>query len=468
MAIWSKLLLSRFAIPAVGLLALTAMAVSYVYFPRQYWVIMKFMIAAPALRPFVDWEWIPAAVRCWAEGVNVFEGIPCYEVWPNLGFNYSPLWLTFTFLQAGAAWVNATMLAVIALFFMSLATLPLPRTPQSQIVLMLSALSPAAFLGFERGNADLMMFLLVMMALNLSLLTLPARLVGYALLTLAGLLKFYPFVALFLALRERVGVLAVVAMTSVMALAALVLAYHQELRSIAGNLPSFPDIHVQFVGARNLAVAVGVATANIFGLFAPPEGARAIGHAVAIAAQPVLTLLALAAAVLVVRRCRLVDAIGQLSAREAHYLIVGAAILCGCFFVVHNVIYRGIFVLLVLPGLFALSAVVDNPPGCRLIRVVCLAIPFALWTRFFHMGITAASGWSEAPLYGVDPYVAFPGFTLHYLLWIAHEVIWWGLIVLLLAVLGVFATLSDAWALLCRIGIVPPTWVPLRRGTTQQ
>lgn len=460
----SKLLLSRFTISVVGLFALAAMVAIHVYFPRQYWLIMKFMIFGPAPRPFVDWEWIPAAIRCWAEGVNVFEHIPCYEIWPHLGFNYSPLWLNLTFLQAGAAWVNATMLAVIALFCLSLATLPPPRTLRSQVILVLSALSPAAFLGFERGNADLIIFLLVMMALNLSVLALPARLVGYALLTFAGLLKFYPFVALILVLRERVCVLIAVALASGAALATLILAYHQELRWMAGNLPGFPDIHVQFIGAENLAVAIGVATANILGAIMDPGMARATGVIVARGVQPILGFAALLGALAVARRCDLADALARLSTRQRNYLIVGAALLCGCFFAIQNVIYRGIFVLLVLPGLMALSGQMTSRLGRRLFGAVCMAVPFALWKRFFDMGITAASHWSEGPFYGVDPYVAFPGLTLHYLLWIANELIWWGLIVLLLAVLGAFTVRSPVWALLCRIGVLPPGWAPVRHG----
>ena len=365
--------------------------------------------------------------------------------------DYSPLLLRLSFLGSGEAWKNPAVLSVCVLFFLSLATLPPAERPRDQAILLLAALSSSIWLGIERGNVDLALFLMVIAALNLGLLALPCRLAGYALLIFAGLLKFYPFVSLIVVLRERVSVLIGVALGAAAALLALVLAYHQELGRTAANLPTPSYMNLQF-GAANLAVLLGVTAANILrlALHYDSAAARAAGAAVTRAALPILTVLAILGAVTIGRRCRLPAVLPLLSERLTGYLVVGAALICGCFFAVNSHVFRGMYLLLALPGLAALSREVAQPMGQRFFGTVCIAIPFVLWQPFFDMCLIVASHWRSPRGHFDNPYDAFPGFTLDYLLWLASELAWWWIITVLLAILGAFVLRSEAWALLCR------------------
>jgi hypothetical protein len=453
MATISRLLLSRFAVPLTGLLSLAAAIVIYLHFPGLWWSIKKMLVFGTPPEPFGDWRMVPAAAKCWSEGVNVYIDNTCTETGRLLGFNfnYSPLWLRMPFLQHAEQWVNETMLAVIVLFFLSLATLPPPRGPRAQMIALLATLSSSTFLAFERGNADLIMFVLVVLAVNLGLLALPFRLVSYTVFTLIGLLKFYPFVALFVALRERVSVLIAVAIASVAAFALLILTFHQELGLMAKGLPKPSYVYLQF-GSANLPVALGVSATNILRtmLHYDTAEARVAGALVARGAFPLLIVTALVAAVAVGRMSDLPNTLERLSARQTSYLVVGAALICGCFFAMNSVVYRGVYLLLVLPGLSGLSDQVPAPLGRRLFGAACFAIPFVLWKPFFDMCLALANHWAGAPAQFADPYEIFPGLSMGFVLWLSVELAWWWLIILFLAILGSFALRSDAWALVSR------------------
>ena len=56
--------LFRLAVPAIGLFALTSFVVLFLYAPDTYYRILRAVLQVPRPRPFVDWEYIYAAVRC--------------------------------------------------------------------------------------------------------------------------------------------------------------------------------------------------------------------------------------------------------------------------------------------------------------------------------------------------------------------------------------------------------------------
>jgi hypothetical protein len=109
--------------------------------------------------------------------------------------------LRATFLELGEHWINVTMLSVCVLFLLSLATLTPPHNWRDLIIALFATLSSATFLAAERGNADLILFLMIVAGINLRVLPLAFRLGGYGLIIIAGLVKFYPLVALIVALR---------------------------------------------------------------------------------------------------------------------------------------------------------------------------------------------------------------------------------------------------------------------------
>lgn len=448
----SKFALSRFLVPAAGLGAFAVATLLYLGDRPAYVQVMTALMKLPAPRPFVDWEWIPSAVRCWSDGVNVYVNNTCYQVWPNQTFNYSPLWLRASFLRSGESWTNAFMLSVCVLFFLWLATLPPPRRARDQVIALLAALSCATVLAMERGNADLVIFLFVMAALNLRRLALPFRLAGYALLALAGLLKFYPFMALVIVLRERFAIVASVATASAAALLALAISYREELGWMAQNLPH-PSYYTLQFSAANLPVGLGVTVAKLLekGAHQGPDAARTIGGMVSLALLPLFVIAAAVAALALGRRTRLPSALAELPPYASDALVVGAALICGCFFAIPSVIYRGIFLLLTLPGLALLAQRLGDAPGRKVLGAACAAAPFVLWVPFLAWCLSQAGLGADLPYQG-SPYGSFPGLTLGYLLWLAGELGWWLIVTVLLSVLGAFAVRTELWAALSRLG----------------
>jgi hypothetical protein len=67
----------------------------------------------------------------------------------------------------------------------------------------LACTSPIVIYGLERGNFDIIIFIMLVAAGVLSTGKLTSRILSYALMLLAGLLKFYPLIALWAVLRER-------------------------------------------------------------------------------------------------------------------------------------------------------------------------------------------------------------------------------------------------------------------------
>jgi hypothetical protein len=170
-------------------------------------------------------------------------------------FAYSPIWLRATFLPA---WNNWMGLAMDAAFFLSLGLLPQSRRPSDIVVAVLATFSGACAYALERANIDVVIFLLVVCGGWCWARSSSVRLVGYGLMTFAGLLKFYPLVLFLLFLRERMTYFIALSIAAFTLLAGFVWRFHGELREMAKNLPSFPNFTITF-GYRQLPFELSLA-----------------------------------------------------------------------------------------------------------------------------------------------------------------------------------------------------------------
>ena len=461
MVISLRPLIFRFAVSACGLLVLSFFTFIYMKYPHVYIKLIQGIIKFRSPHPFIDWEYIPSAIRCWSEGVDVYWDNTCYN--SDLGnpqpFPYSPLLLRATFLAGDEHWINVTMLSVCVLFLLSLASLSPPHTWRDLIITLFATVSSATFLGVERGNADLILFLMIVAGIHLRALPLAFRLGGYGLIVLAGLVKFYPFVALIVVLRERLPVIAAVAVASMAALATL-LFYHRELDLMFANLPGPCYFTMQF-GSANLPGGIGVSVGKAMERlgYADADAARAIGALVSRAILPILVVSAITAAFVIARRCDLRCIEARLPTHQLDFLVAGAALISGCFFASQNVVYRGIYLLLALPGLAELSRQIPTPLGRRLFGSAGAAIVFVLWTPLLDQclklaGLSVRLNYiGGAPrnvmLHHYSNYNNFQTSPLGYVLWLASELAWWWIITLLLAVLGAFIGRTELW-MFCR------------------
>ncbi len=439
-------LLPRFVIPAIGLASMALLSFLYVIQPHAYQSIMEALIRFPGPHPFADWDWLQSNIRCWAQGADAYNRT-CFAVWPDVLFDYSPLWLRASFIPTETEWLIPIALSMNALFLLSLALLPSPGTKTGFLLTLLATLSSATALGLERANADVAMFLLVIVGVSLCTLRLPFRLVGYALLTVAGLLKFYPMVALAIALRERPAVAVAVAVAAAAALAALLFGYPEELMLVVRNLPKASSFTLQF-GAADLPSGLGAITAKL--LYQDSTDARGIGKLLSDGLLLLSMVLAVMIAVSLGRRYSLQSAMARLPAGQANFLVAGAALICGCFFVGQNVIYRGIFLLLALPGLLALSHHLPTPQARAAFGSTCLAISFVLCILFIEWCLGIAGLLHTRPDYQADPYLVLPDIPVGFMVWLCSELAWWWIVTVLLAVLGTFVLNSELWTVLTR------------------
>jgi hypothetical protein len=332
-------------IPVIGLTLVALFTILYVNHTYLYNKTISAIIAYPPpySHPFIDWKWIPSSIECWHRVVDVYLSIPCYA--PSLNglsptFDYSPLWLRLTFIRFAEGWTNLFGLSFAVVFFLSLTLMPLQRMGIFDFVIMLlSAISSATVLLLERANADLIMFFMIILGVSACGSWLPARLGGYGLITLAGLLKFYPMIALIITIRERPLIFATIALAVIAALAAFVSIYYKELVLVVGGLVSGAAIFnpVNW-GAKQLPGGLSFIISRVAAKLFHQDAMSAdtIGQFLYSILLLLLVVQALATAIWLGHRSRLQYAVADLSLRETEFLLAGAALICGCFFTGDN------------------------------------------------------------------------------------------------------------------------------------
>jgi hypothetical protein len=119
-------------------------------------------------------------------------------------------------------------------------------------------------------------------------------------------------------------------------------------------------------------------------------------------------------------------------------LLAGALLLVGCFFAGQNIGYRGVFLFLVMPGLYALGRDALGGPMATAARSVSFAIPLLMWSEAIRLWVHLAINRHYPPF----AYASVIDQPCNLLAWLAREAGWWLLIAVLAAVILGF--LADA------------------------
>jgi hypothetical protein len=355
-------------IPAAGVVAMIALALLYYLEPRAYYRVFKFIGIAPLRYPFLDLQFILASVHCWQQGIDVYVNDPCDVL--GRPFDYSPLWLRFTFLP-GTNWTNPLGLCLIVAFLLALAILPPPRSARELLLRLAATLSPITTFAVERGNIDLLMFVMAAAAGVLLLKPLRGRIAAYAMIVMAGLLKIYPFVLLVLTLHERPRVFLWINGAAAAVVLATGFYFHEEFVKAVLN-----TISEGRIGAYYLPDAI----ADMIGTALNPEF------------SPLLVRLVISVALFfamagwffcLVRWHDFRSALAHLPEPEKMFLLIGAALIGGCFFTGSIYGFRGIHLLFTLPGLLAMAHM-GNDIGVRKAAVqVYVLVVVLMWAPFF-------------------------------------------------------------------------------------
>jgi hypothetical protein len=397
--------LLRLCAPAGGLLFLLLGAFLW-HSDRALYFRGLGLLGVPALpSPFADWDAVVHLMQCAHRGVNVYVPNQCGT------FMYTPLWGWTRLIPRAPAWIDGIGLAIDAAFFASLWFAARPRSWRDTAVIVAASLSTAVIYAVERANVDLIIFVLLIAGAALAPREPMRRIAGYLVILLAGLLKFYPFAAFVIALRERTPRFFGIAIVATAALATLLLYMRPELAPLAANLP----------GGRYGSDAFG---ANNLVYLLEATGASQL---ISILALAILGLCAAAAAVSLARDGGFVFAFSQTTERDRTSLVMASAVIVGCFFAGQSILYRAIFLIPVVGGLCALRRAAPRP-GLRS-RLAGL------------IGASLGLMW-EGAVHGV----LFPGHGIPALYLLLREVLWWWVIANLTAVLIVFTATSEALA----------------------
>src|SRR6185437_11070921 len=260
----------------------------------------------------------------------------------------SPFWLDVApgFLTAqDAVWLGA---ALDLLFIAALPFILRPRSLAEAGIFALAATSTMVVYALERGNIDIIVFLLIAAAGILHGREIGRRAPAYALCLLGAVLA-----ALlgFLALDGA------------------------RLPEALANVPHAASLFTDAFSARNLPEGVAQLLPNL---------SPGVGTVVAAA---VLALLLVAGASRVRRVLRLLGpADHDGDSREAMHLLLGGTLLVACFFAGDNVGYRGILFLLVLPGLLAQRRAADDPAVRRWLAQMTAAVIILMWGECLRRG----------------------------------------------------------------------------------
>lgn len=390
--------------PAATALALFAFfAALYVSGQREtYSGLLKAWGMRPYPWPFLDTDTVLSAVRCLNAGIDAYAANPCD---PELrAYDYSPLWMGLTAFPVTTAWIPWVGCAFFACFVAGLAMLPAGRTREATILVLLGLVSTPVMLGVERGNNDLVVFLVVAGMASLLASAHPARRwAGYALGVLAGLLKYYPLLTMAAALRERPGRFFAIAAAAIVVTGLFIALTWANLSRALAIIPTGSPYYYMF-GAKNLAFGIQL-------LFKLPDWFTPLVRAA-------LTVGALALGLRLGLRASTADAIGRLTPREASFLMVGALMALGCFLSAQNIIYRTLDLLLVLPSFTALRIL----GGPRRLTTGVWVVLGLLWHEWY----------SRAVLVFTPKVAGKLGMWLEVTIgWLPRELAWWWLVVVL-------------------------------------
>jgi hypothetical protein len=374
----------------------------------RYWGVVPFRI------PFLDVSFVLAAWDCARQGWDVISDNPCDLL--RRPFDYSPIWLVAAPIPLSLRDITAVGLVLDLLFIASLSLLPPPQRPVELLLMLAATLSTMVAFALERANSDVLLFVLALAAGGLAERGPAARTVGYALALLSALLKYYPIMVLIVLFRERLAVFIAVAMIVAGSLAIFWAAYHIEIVRGWANIATGP-YNTDLFAAKNLPFLIGIMVESGA---APSRFAAAVGWVVTAGLYGGLVCATLAICRRLSRFAELRAAIAELPALEQVLMVIGSAVIAGCFFARQCIGYRGIFLLLVLPGLLALSR-----SAGRGLRALCLGTAIVIVLLMWGECLRQAFG---------------GGFGF----WLLRELGWWWSVSVMLALVADFIRESPA------------------------
>ena len=362
--------------------------------------------------PFLDLDNVFAAIECKARGLDPIIENPCDPLARTL--SYPPTWLVIVpgWMGRGATLPAGIVLTIV--FLASVAAVLRPASWRGLALSLTAGMSVMTVFEVERANIDSVVFLLCTAVAVLWGGGAVARGVAYAVIFLAGLLKYYPLVLLGLAVRERFAALVAVAAASAAGLVGFWLYFGNAIRESLARVAHGSPFHDR-IAASNLPDGLAE-----FAHWVKPGSEAMVTRAVAL---PLLAWAATAA-------WRYARHFGRIDVTliDTRLLLIGAGLMVGCFFAGQSIGYRGIFLLLTLPALARMPA---TPAMRRTMHTAIVIILAIMWTECIRQALLAG-----AAALGLSGNVTAGAFLVF---WFSRELMWWWLIGLFAGALLAFA-----------------------------
>jgi hypothetical protein len=417
MLVW----LYRFGTAGAALTVFLSMSCLYTFGDRNlYEQILTSYGTAPFRTPFLDISAWLAVWECTRQGIDVISANPCDVL--QRAYSSSPLWVAAAAIPLGVRDTAAVGWILDLAFVVSLSLLPSPRSFFELVLALAATLSTMVIFALERANPDVLLFIMIVATGVLAERRLFMRMLGYFIAFAAALLKYYPIMALVIVFREVVSVFVAVSLLILGCLALFWAEYHAD---IARGLPSITSgaYDTDLFAAKNLPFLLGeVAGSSVASWEWAPLVQRIVSGG--------LYVILVGSSVTICRRLlssgELRSALASLTRLERIFLVIGSAVIAGCFFAGQSVGYRGVFFLLAVPGLLAMSRTTSRDIR-NLSLGTSVVIILLMWGECFRLGLFRAL---EYP--GVPKALAC---NLKILFWFFREFGWWWTVSVMLTVL---------------------------------
>jgi hypothetical protein len=334
--------------------------------------------------------------------------------------------MTISTIPLGVRDTTAVGWVLDLIFLLSLSLLPPPRYFRELILVLAATLSTMVVFALERANPDVLLFIMTVTTGVLAECRLFLRLLGYFVALVAALLKYYPIMVLIVVLRERISIFIAVVAVIAGSLAAFWIEYHLD---VARGVPTIAGgaYNTDLFAAKNLPFLLG----EIAGTAAEPATWAPL-------AQGVVTggLYAILVSISITISRRLLNfnelrlALASLTQPERIFLVIGSAVVAGCFFAGQSIGYRGVYFLLVMPGMLAISRRPACPDLRRLGLSTSVVIVLLMWGECFRLALYRAL---ELP--GVPDIMAG---QLKISFWFVRELGWWWTVSVMVTVVADF------------------------------
>jgi hypothetical protein len=330
-------------------------------------------VGVPQMNPlFADLHAILSANECHTRGLNVFFSNPC-DVLARVHV-YGSIWLSLSALGLGSPHLFVMGLVLNSVFLVLVVYLLKPTSAGEFFKCCLILFSPAVTLGVERGNNDLLIFILL--ALSAALFTIKnkiANISGLVIIYFSTLLKIYPSILLAATLvfaRRNIKEFILLAACAI-GLAALWLLPNIDEILLLSNIVPKPTDHYA-TGARAMLLYIG----------RPYPWVLTIHTAWWLAGF--ISLIALCSIALASRLKTL-----ELQQPQAGFTYVlymfGLTILFFTYAINSNYDYRWIFFIFLMPQLFEIQRYqTKGTLAHRMVTLGFVCVAIVIWTEMFR------------------------------------------------------------------------------------